>query len=296
MEAVSRLNLEKLKPEDREDLELFTEPQFRCCFDGIEPFEISQAQIVAIGSPQVGLVLAGIYKDLQMVMVYSIVAKDNQEEQLAVLFEALENELQREGGGIAIFRFHDDGKRTIPLWNVLRKREWSEPEIFIIKYFLDYKFNPPWLKKPKQFPRGFEKFPWKELTSEERANLLSRLKEGEIPSSISPFGVSEKDIEHMNSFGLRHNGRVIGWVVTNRVAPDTIGYLSFFIEPEYQHTGYSMRLLADAIEINKASNVTHAMFTINMDQSSVKWINFIEKRLAPYAVDTAKIYQSRKRL
>jgi GNAT superfamily N-acetyltransferase len=296
MEAVSRLDLKELKPEDREELELYTQPEFRCCLEGKDPFNIHNALIIAVGSRDIGLALASYYHEMNFALIHSIQAKDNTEEKLSTLLERLEKELVGEGANTATFRFYDDGKQSIPLWNVLKERKWAEPELFIIKYFLNYTFNPPWLRKPKPFPKGFEAFPWKELKPEERKDIISRIKEGSIPVAISPFGENENIIEHMNSFGLRHEEKVIGWVVTYRVAHDTIAYTSLYMEPEFQHTGYPMRLLADAININKSSPVTHAMFTINFDQSNVKWINFIERRLAPYAVDTAKIFKSWKTL
>lgn len=294
MRAITRLNLKKLKPEDREELELFTEPQFRCCLEGKDPFGICNTPIVAVGSPTVGLALASVFSELNFSIVHSVQAKDGTEEQLLAIFDVLEKELVKEGVQTATFKFYDEGKRSNVLWEVLKKRSWAEPELFMLKYFLSYTFNPPWLKKPAPFPKGFTEFPWKKLKPKEKLDLLRKQTQGTFPLHLSPFSVDEKLIEPMNSLGLRYKGQVIGWMITLRVAPDTLSYAILYIAPEYQKTRYAMRLLADAIEINKRSKVTHAVFDINIEQSDSKWIAFIEKRIAPYAVDVVKMFSSWK--
>ncbi len=296
METVSRLNLKELKPEDREVLELFTEPKYRCCFDGKDPYKIPNTPIVAVGAPNVGLALASIHTEMNFAIIHSLETKNGTEKEYHAIFDVLEKELVQAKAYTASFRFYDEGKKSNVLWKVLKERQWSEPELHTIKYFLGYTFNPPWLNKTSPFPKGFTEFPWKRLKPKDKLELMHRVEQLRVPTYVSPFGEDEKIIEPLNSFGLRHKKKVIGWMVTHRVAPDTISYAFLYIEPEYKYKGYAIRLLADAINIQKRSKVTHAVFEINIDQSDPAWLMFIERRLAPYAEDVAKIYNSWKTL
>jgi GNAT superfamily N-acetyltransferase len=297
MEKIRRLNLKQLKPEDREELELFTEPQFRCCLEGKDPYNITDTTIVAIGSTSVGLALASIFPELSFAIVHSIQAKDGMEEQLESLFNLLEKELANEKATNVSFKFYDDGKKSNVLWKVLKKRAWAEPELFMLKYFFHvHTFNTPWLKKPAPFTKKFKEFPWKNLKPHEKAELHRKENQNYFPLHLSPFFVDESLIDPINSLGLRYNGKVIGWMITLIVAPSTLSYAILYIDPEFQKTGYAMRLLADAIEINKRSNLAYAIFEINIEQSDARWLAFIERRLAPYAIDVAKVFSSWKTL
>ncbi len=297
METPHRLNFQNLSPVEREQFESFAEKQFRCCLDGKDPYEISNASIVAVGSLDVGLALASVHPIIDTAVIHSIHAKDGSAEQYKALLTTLEKELCKAHATVATFSFFDDGKLNSPLATVLNNDAWEEPELSMLKYFFDgFTFNPPWLNTPPKFPKVVRKFPWKKLTPNEKKVLLHKLGQGRIPLNISPFGMDENLIEPLNSLGLRYKREVIGWCVTQRTAEDTIKYAFLYMDPEFLFIGNPVRLLADSIHIQTASTVQWAEFDVNIDQSSLSWLNFVEKRLAPYAQREDKIYKTWKNL
>ncbi len=120
-----------------------------------------------------------------------------------------------------------------------------------------------WLHRYR-LPEGFEIFPWSELTTNERHNILARQRrELWFPPELTPFQEVQR-IEHLNSLGLRHHSEVVGWMITHRVAEDTIQYTSLFVRKELQGLGRAVPLLAEAIKRQMPSGIERG----NMPDSS----------------------------
>jgi len=113
---------------------------------------------------------------------------------------------------------------------------------------------------------------------------------------MSPLGAEEKIIEYTNSLGLRYKKEVIGWMITHRIAPDTIRYTSLYVDPEYQYKGPSIRLLIESMVLQTRSTIKWALFEINLDQINPSWYKFVQKRLAPYSQKITEIYKTWKQL
>lgn len=173
----------------------------------------------------------------------------------------------------------------------LEKLKWHGPRLHYIKCKFDsFAFDPPWLHLEYPLPIGFEIFSWSELLQEEKDKLRHANEKGLIPDFISPFNEEEK-IEPLNSLGIRYKGAVIGWMITHRVSPDTILYASFFIKKEWQHGGVAVRLLCDAIKLQKQTKIAWALLEANILKTEPSWIKFIERRLVPYSHEVTYLKQ-----
>jgi GNAT superfamily N-acetyltransferase len=84
----------------------------------------------------------------------------------------------------------------------------------------------------------------------------------------------------MNSLGLRHQGEAIGWIVTHRVAPDTIRYSSLFVDAKYQKLGRGISLLSQSIQRQIASEIENYTFSVAWENQPM--IKFLERHLRPY--------------
>jgi hypothetical protein len=125
-------------------------------------------------------------------------------------------------------------------------------------------------------------FPWTELTYYEAVQLNERCRRGEIPAEVNPFYGSSA-FEPLNSLGLRYEGRVVGWMVTERVSPTIINYRNLYIDYEFQKKGYAIQLLVDALNIHCRHQIKWGMFKLNVLQATSHWLKFIRRRLSPHA-------------
>ena len=107
--------------------------------------------------------------------------------------------------------------------------------------------NAPW---PTEiiWPDGFEVFPWVDLTPADEEDMRRRQEEedGWYPEYLKPFQV-ERLLEPANSVGLRHEGQVVGWMITHRTAPDTVQYTSLFLDRKVRGQGLALPLVAEAV-------------------------------------------------
>lgn len=174
------------------------------------------------------------------------------------------------------------GKSTTPhLEHILQKDGWNPPSLrmLICKALPVQMMEAPWLHK-YSLPSGFTMFPWCDLTEAERNSILE--KQNALPwypEELSPFS-EEEIIEPLNSLGLRYQGEVIGWMITHRLAPDTIRYSRLFIKKELQKLGRAIPLLAESIKMHYGSHIPYGIWTVSQENSAM--VNFVKSRMADY--------------
>jgi GNAT superfamily N-acetyltransferase len=131
-------------------------------------------------------------------------------------------------------------------------------------------------------PPAFEIFPWAEVLPQELEKIHSQ-EDIWYPAILSPCQEIES-IEHTNSLGLRHQGEIVGWMVTHRIAPDKIRYTSLFIREDLQRVGRavpSWTMLAESILLQaKHNQVARASFTV-WDNNG-KMLRIVHRRIAPF--------------
>lgn len=170
-----------------------------------------------------------------------------------------------------------------PLEQTLQDLHWNKSYPIFDRYFFDTTVFPKnWFKQDSKWPKGFEEFSWNTLSDKEKEILKNQERTGSFPIAVSPFGKSEI-IEPLNSLGLSHQGEVIGWMITHRIHPDTIRYTSLYIHPRYRLFGYSIKLLADSINLHLKHPIKWGVFDLNQEQVGVSWSKFVKKRLSPLA-------------
>jgi GNAT superfamily N-acetyltransferase len=175
------------------------------------------------------------------------------------------------------------------LEHLLQKNGWEKPEPFVIRYFFHVPtFSPPWFQRPCIVPSGFEIFPWAETTEKEREWLQIGERQRTFPITVSPLRGTDP-VEPINSLGLRYRGELVGWLITHRIAPDTIRYTAFYIHREHRNKRAAISLLIQSIRQQKQSPVPLALVEINLEYARRWWLGFVKKRLAPYAFKMQEI-------
>ncbi|MGK7894582.1 MAG: GNAT family N-acetyltransferase [Xenococcus sp. (in: cyanobacteria)] len=174
---------------------------------------------------------------------------------------------------------------------LLKQRNWQPPQatFLLAKMSMKKVAQAPWLYK-SILPDSFTIFPWSELTDVNKQQIQQTL---DYPASLSPFG-SDPRLEPLNSLGLRYGDQVVGWMVTHRVAPDTIRYSTLFVAQRFQKLGRGVALMAEAFKRQIASPIPNCTFSVARENQQMA--QFLRRRLAPYTTFIRESHQSGKRL
>jgi len=273
-------------------------PALHCCLQGKDPNDISETSIISIGAvyqgQPVGIAIASLYRHLHQVKLHHIsVLPEHRNQHLArQMLEKLQITAKSEGGRYFIFDYKLEDPSTPALEKVLAACDWKPAKPFLIEcLYNSFTFDPPWIHTPYKLPTSMEEFLWSDLTKEERLQILHDERRGVIPLPVLPFR-KEHLIEPLNSLGLRHEGRVIGWIITHRTSPDKIVYQALYIERSFHFLGPGVKLLIDSMLIQKKLPIQWAAFMLPLIQVHPAWIQFINRRLIPYADNVTHYVQS----
>lgn len=256
------------------------------CLKGKDPWNVSNSVIIAaialVDKKPIGIALATYRIHMRHAKLLWLYAKPQfRVEAMPLLIDSIENQLQKQFCEQLSFLYQTDLPTTPALEALLHERGWHKPQLTLVRcHFPALEFNPPWLNKPYVLPADFQLFPWSDLTAKEREQIHSYIFQGRVSVNVSPFH-DEKTIDPNISIGMRKDGVVIGWSITNRIAPDTIKYSSLYIDSEYRHTGYSIIMLIESMRRHQQTTIDKAVLDVNLHEADFSWINFIKKRLVP---------------
>jgi len=191
------------------------------------------------------------------------------------LLAYLERELAQQGCVEIILSYSTSTLTNVALEPLLQKLHWQPPQInLVLGKTATEKIAPaPWLNK-YPLPPAFEVFPW-------------------LDAGLSlPPSVEAHRLEPLNSLGLRYRGEVIGWVLTHRVAPDTIRYTTVSIAEAFEKRGRGVSLLAEAIRRQVDSGVPY--LTGSVSYRYPRLLQFVERHLTPYLTGVGEVRQTSK--
>ena len=262
---------------------------FLSCLEGKDPFEI-KAPVIGVGAVQgghpLGVAFATVHTKIQTAHIHLIALQEVADSQKIAshLLKALEKILEAQKVAVATFTYTKEDALAPILEKSFVDNRWQGPRLLMIEcLFKRADFDPPWWYKKMNLEEGFEEFLFKNLTSHEQKDILRRTEQMSIPSHVLPLGREKHLIEYQNSLGLRYKGKVVGWMITHRIAPDVIRYSALYLEDEFAYSGYWLKLLVDALKIQKKMlDATYGMLEINVEQISTRWLKFIERRLFPH--------------
>ncbi len=268
------------------------------CFAGQDPQHDSQKSIIAIAATYqaepVGIVLASCGSVPATVEVHHLyVLPEHRNKQLGRQLLGSLQTAAESAGGRYFFLVYPSGEPTTPaIEKVLAAIGWKGKRPFMVRcHFEMLTFDVPWVHTPYCYTPEFEEFPWAELTATERQDLLKRQHQGFFKGAISPFK-DEATIEPLNSLGLRHQGRVVGCMITHRLDPDTIRYTALYIEPGLPAHKLGPKLVFNAVRLHMHAPTTWSLLEMPLLQVRTSWARFIENRLVPYAYKVNRLVQA----
>ncbi|NEO25082.1 GNAT family N-acetyltransferase, partial [Moorena sp. SIO4A5] len=168
----------------------------------------------------------------------------------------------------------------LELESLLRKCNWSPPESrrLICQSTTDKIAKAPWMQL--SMSSSYQIFPWIEITQAERRTIEEQQQQHPwIDPDLVPWKY-EKELEPLNSLGLRYRGQVVGWVITHRIAPDTIRYSSMFVRKDLQKRARGMTLVVNAIQLQAQVNIPNCVCSVQITNTAMS--NFVKKHMSPY--------------
>ena len=276
----------------------FTFPLYRSRLQAIKftPSTVAIAAADAANQP-IGLALAEIRPDGQSVEVLSIFVKPIYRQQGVgtALFNRLAAELRRRGCTTAHLVYTSGQPTTLALERMLQKGNWTSPQprMLVCKTSLDRIVQAPWMQR-SALPSSYQICRWTEVTPAERFDIQQRQKLlSWIPPDLVPFHY-EQNLEPLNSLGLRYQGQVVGWMITHRLAPDTIRYTCSFVREDLQKMGRISPLYVNAIQAQNQMNIAKGIWTVPFCHASM--VQFVKKRMASYMNELEETRSSYQRL
>lgn len=129
-------------------------------------------------------------------------------------------------------------------------------------------------------PPDMRIFPWVEITDRERI-VIQQTYESEpwFEDGLNPFQ-NEKNFEPLNSLGLRYQGQVVGWMLTERIASDTILYKCMFVRQDLQKLGRGIAMFVNAIQIQDEAKIPKGIWRVKLDNPSM--LRFVKKHMMSY--------------
>ncbi|MGD2148867.1 MAG: TIGR03032 family protein [Anaerolineae bacterium] len=255
---------------------------------------------VSHGAKPVGMALAEITPAGESARVLSMrVAPEHRRRGVGTkMLGHLERTLGREGCSRVTLSYRSNWSSVPAIERLLEKANWPPAVTHSLICKTDRRIaQAPWFSAVS-LPDGFEAFPWVDLTAEEKEYMERRQKEEEggwYPDHLTPFQVLER-LEAANSLGLRHEGRVVGWMITHRTAPDTVQYTSLFLDRGVRGQGLALPFVIEAIRRQAAveKEAPYGLFQVEVDNE--KMMSFLDHFLRPYMESQVELRLTGKRL
>ncbi len=258
----------------------------------------SEGSLVAIGASNskkpIGLVLAEILPDSHCAQILSIFVLPSHRRQGVgtALLNYLERELVIRGcTEFELLCELDNFKvqsQLFPLEALLRKCNWNFFNTDLVyRSNLATIFKAPFMRKKNYLPSDMHIFSWEEITSKERLTIeQTQRKKFWIKETLYPFKY-EENFEPLNSLGLRYQGEVVGWMLTERISVDTILYRCMFVRKDLQKMGRGIALLVEAIKRQNQANIPNGIWEVN--HKNTLMIRFIDRYMLPYLTSRGEI-------
>jgi len=199
------------------------------------------------------------------------------------LVAAVEAELAAAGAAEVRATWTAGKPAIVWLERILARRGWSPPEARTVTA----RFRPEaMLTLPLFTPRhlaaldpGFEIFPWYELPEEEIARLRATNEARRwISDGLEPWTYGEgRAYDPATSVGARYRGRVVGWVLTERVDDRLLRMTVSFLEKSLSRRGRIVPLYKASLERAVERGYSYCLFVTpvrfpNMVRFIRRWI------------------------
>lgn len=183
------------------------------------------------------------------------------------------------------------------LERLLIRAGWSAPET----RQLTMRFTPEGARRMEWFGRypfgdGFEVFPWKDLTDEEREGLrASQRATGWIKPDLEPWRHDAYGFEPVSSIGIRLDGEIVGWVINHALDERTVRFTCSFIRKDLGRRGKIVPAYTEAVRrLSEGTSFVECSLTVPVRHGGMS--AFVLRRCAPHALFIGETRGTAKRL
>jgi GNAT superfamily N-acetyltransferase len=192
------------------------------------------------------------------------------------LVSALERQA-REHGSSWIEALYDAAEPSAAiLHRVFDKQQWARPPLTAQVFHSTTRIAEASWMRARAAP-GYDLFAWTESTSQELAQLARQ----NWPHGLGPLPPDEVDAA--TSVGVRCGGRVVGWMLTQRVAHDLLRYSRLFVAQEHRRRVSGVVLLAESIRRQSKAGIPRGTFSVASANSAMMLV--VKRRIAMF-IDT----------
>ncbi len=201
----------------------------------------------------------------------------------------------REGGFPEVQVVYMTGKPGIDaLERVLAKRAWATPETrtVTLRFTPEQARKTPWYGRVRLGPE-YELLPWAEVGKEEREEAMRS--QAQQPWIAPPLEFWRHDcygFDPVSSLGLRHQGKLAGWVINHRVSADTVRFTCSYMRKDLGRRGRIMPLYTASLD--RLAPGTTCLFVTPVCYATM--VHFVKTRCAPWATFFGETKGSSKRL
>ncbi len=179
---------------------------------------------------------------------------------------------------------------------VLAARGWTapQPRTLLMRFTREQARQFPWFNR---YPlrEGCEIFPWCELTSAERQQLIdSQRQRGWIAEDLVPWRWDEYGFEPVTSVGMRSPEGVVGWVINHALGGHTLRFTCSYIRKDYGRRGRILPLYSESINRMQNTPFTHCSFVAPLHHPTMA--AFVRRWMAPWAGTVQETLGSTKAL
>lgn len=254
--------------------------------------------VAKVGGAPAGLAVAELFDQGIAARILNLfVSQEHRQHGIGTaLLAGLEAELSRRDIQWLYLGYLSELSTSRALERILKKRAWEAPtdHKIVWKAYAKSIIEAPWAPKPG-WPAGYETFLWSERTAHDRMCYERMWEEKSFHRGLGPHP-EHTDFEPLNSLGVRREGQLVGWLVTNRIAPNAVRYTWLYATPDMARLGRGIPLMRDALRLQVQELGTETVATAGSMVSNPEAVNFVRRRLAPYLLSLTVSKQSVKKL
>ena len=290
------MKIQVLSPSDYPDYAGMTFPFYRQQL----LIPLGSSPLIGVGAEHaeqpIGFALASVEGDTaELLSVY--VEKSHRGKKISVqLMTKLIEELSRRGIRSIRTSYMDGLPGAEAFQALLTGTGWQEPQpsMLFFHYMAEKMANTPWMR-PFRTPPHCELFHLREMRQADQEQYESLTRASNFPSSLD-YTKQPYPVSWANSFGLRRDGTLIGWMATHLLGDHTIRYTSLVVQEQYQAKGYALPLIFQAIQTHckELLHIPHAIQGIPLAFPSM--VRLARNKLQPYADREELSWEARRTL
>jgi GNAT superfamily N-acetyltransferase len=247
----------------------------------------------------VGLALAELPMEVggvpELLSVY-VAASHRRRGIAAALVREIEQRV-RTAGYRSIRTVYMTGKPGIEaIERILAKSGWDRPStrMLTIRFSLEEARATPWFGKYR-LGSDYEVFPWRDLTSAEREELIRSQQESAwIAPDLQPWDFDARGFEPVSSLGVRYRGKVAGWVINHHLTDELVRFTCSFMRKDVSRMGRIVPVYSESIARLEGTSYRECILTAPVAHRGMT--SFVTRWCAPFASFSGETRGTEKRL